>query len=171
MNEIHTSDLQAMADGLNILLDGQYELQVEAYGVDPTDLGDNDRANFLAWNAYALVDELSEAMAEVGWKPWASSRHINQSAFAKELVDLLHFFANLCLATGVKGEHLAFAYAEKRERNLERQQEGYDGVRDKCPSCHRDWKEIGDVHDCLAEAELPDDGDIGFSMNDHGDGG
>lgn len=128
--------------GFMVLLDLQQELQVYAFDINPIDFKDSDsQMEFIRWNALALISELVEAMNEVGWKPWASSHHINREQFAGEMVDLLHFFANLCLATGISGQMLAEGYVKKRQRNYERQQEGYDGVTGKCPHCNRDYAE------------------------------
>lgn len=132
--------MEEMILGFDNLLEGQYELQLKAYGVDPLALEDDEWADFIRWNAYALSDELHEATSELGWKPWATSRHINREAFIGEMVDLLHFFANLCLAAGVDGSDLAKAYASKREKNHQRQEEGYTGTY-KCPGCKRDYDE------------------------------
>jgi dimeric dUTPase (all-alpha-NTP-PPase superfamily) len=115
---------------------------------DPRFLTGNDMANFMRWNAWALEDEVHEAMAEVGWKPWASSRHINQEAFMKEMVDAFHFFMNmlLCGSQGWTPQQIADeftrAYIRKNHQNAQRQKEGYDGVSQKCPYCHRDLSEV-----------------------------
>lgn len=166
MNELTWTEQHNMAIGLDILLQAQFELQINAYGLDPSKLEGEALADFIRWNAYALEDELHEATAETGWKPWATSRHINKEAFTRELVDLLHFFANLCLAAGIDGNALSTLYTEKRNRNLERQREGYDGLSGKCPNCGRDFKEGYCVleaagryicQEWLAEARLPEE--------------
>lgn len=124
-------------DLLGALFLSQAALQREAYGVDPEALSDELRANYIAVNVLALTDELHEALAEVGWKPWATSRHVNREAFLCEMADALHFFINLCLAAGISAVELTAAYAAKETRNRARQQQGYDGVNDKCPQCRR----------------------------------
>src|SRR3546814_20347518 len=48
----------------------------------------------------ALLDEGHEALNEVGWKPWASSRHVNREAFDGALVDILCFLVNLAPSVG-----------------------------------------------------------------------
>jgi dimeric dUTPase (all-alpha-NTP-PPase superfamily) len=116
----------------------QLRLQIESYDLDPQDLMAEDRAEFIRWNVLALEDELHEALNEVGWKPWATSRHLNRDAYKKELVDALHFFTNLCLVAGISADELIAGYFEKAERNAQRQVEGYDGVTTKCPNCKRE---------------------------------
>lgn len=93
----------------------------------------------------ALTDELHEALNEMGWKPWASSDHINAAAVMGELVDAWHFLMNLILLMYVDVENpaghasqaLYAGFMEKNLRNIERQKQGYDGVSGKCPICKR----------------------------------
>lgn len=114
-------------------------------GGDPYEMNTEDLAAFITWNHTALVKELGEALDEVGWKPWASSRHCDADAAIKEMVDSWHFFLNMLLAIGAWSgwelEDIATFfgqyYAEKREINAQRQVEGYDGVSGKCPVCKR----------------------------------
>lgn len=92
--------------------------------------------------ALALADELHEFLGEIGWKPWATSRHIHEEAAKGELVDLFHFFMNLCLAVNMTPQELYLKYLEKRGVNIARADEGYDGVTGKCPGCKRDFGDI-----------------------------
>ena len=126
-----------MTDRLGEIFEMQRALQVESYGYDPGLMQGEERTTFIMWNVVALTDELHEALAEVGWKPWATSRHVNEEAFKGELVDALHFLVNLCLAADMSPMELYEGYLEKRRRNAKRQAEGYDGVSSKCPQCKR----------------------------------
>jgi dimeric dUTPase (all-alpha-NTP-PPase superfamily) len=130
-----------MSIGFDLLIDFQDELQRKAYNRDLGSLVEEERMASIRDNALALLDEVHEALSETGWKPWASSNHIDKEAFTGELVDILHFFSNLCVLAGVNGTDLANGYAAKRAKNLQRQQEGYDGVSEKCPYCKRDFTE------------------------------
>lgn len=115
----------------------QLNLQIDSYGANPQELMEADRIEFIRWNVLALEDELHEALAETGWKPWATSRHINTDKFHGELVDAFHFFMNLCLVSGLTADQLLERYFEKRAINAKRQARGYDGVEGKCPKCRR----------------------------------
>lgn len=119
----------------------QRGLQINSFGMNPSKLPLDARISFVSWNAWAVEDELHEAMREVGWKPWATSRHFNREAFLQEIVDALHFIGNMVLAAGGDTETLADElwqlYQDKAEINAQRQREGYDGVSDKCPQCGR----------------------------------
>jgi len=125
-----------MAD-ISDLIKMQNALQVASYKLSPADLEGEARIEFIRWNVLALEDELHEALAETGWKPWATSRHVNEDAFKGELIDAFHFFMNLCIVAGMDGIELTERYAAKWAKNAKRQADGYDGVTDKCPSCHR----------------------------------
>lgn len=119
------------------MLDDQIRLQKEAFGIDLEKCDPELRMKYLRDNVLAMIDELMEALAETGWKPWASSTHLNTGAFHSELVDAWHFFMNLMALSGMTMEDLEEGYYKKRAKNVARQQEGYDGVSTKCPQCHR----------------------------------
>lgn len=132
-----------MTDRLEEIFDLQRKLQTESFGYDPVTMEGEERTQFIMWNVLALTDELHEALAEVGWKPWATSRHVNETRLQGELVDALHFLVNLCLAAGMSAEDLHEGYLDKRHRNAKRQEEGYDGVSGKCPHCKRALDDVG----------------------------
>lgn len=142
---------------LQYLLDQQSDLQEKMPSHHPTDLhmratqspelslrgtkpSDDDRLpaiDFIHWNVTALTDELHELLGEIGWKPWAKSRHINLDAAKGELIDALHFLLNLCLVLGMDASEIIHRYDAKHEKNAKRQEEGYDGVSTKCALCKR----------------------------------
>ncbi|AYN55899.2 deoxyuridine triphosphatase [Microbacterium phage Coltrane] len=127
-------------DRLQQLLNSQEDLQINSYGNSPAGLlPENPEAaiEFIRWNVLALTDELHELLAETGWKPWATSRHVNLTAARGELVDAFHFFMNLALVLNMDGTELFEQYQAKRAKNAKRQEDGYDGVTGKCPGCKR----------------------------------
>jgi dimeric dUTPase (all-alpha-NTP-PPase superfamily) len=91
--------------------------------------------------AYALSDEVHEATNETGWKPWATSNHLNREAYLAELVDAWHFFMNMCLLADITPDELYAGYLAKNQVNHDRQTNGYDGVKSKCPGCKRAYDE------------------------------
>lgn len=144
-----------MSDLLVQIFKEQRSLQIQSYdGVDPATLDDEKRTTFIKDMVLACEDELHEALGEVGWKPWATSRHVNREAYVGELVDALHFFVNLCLVVGVTPHELFDRYMEKRARNAARQAAGYDGVTGKCPGCGRAMDDPGVK--CHRRELLPD---------------
>lgn len=99
----------------------------------------------------AAEDELHEMLGEIGWKPWATSRHINRDAVKSELVDTFQFFMNLCFAVGMSADELQFLHTQKLKKNYARANDGYDGVSTKCPVCKRAYDDA--FVNCFAETE------------------
>lgn len=118
-------------------LNAQWNLQVNSFGADPKDLDDDQKLEWIRWNVLALQDELHEALAETGWKPWAKSKHVNRDAYVSELVDAFHFLMNLMLVVDCDADEFLAKYFEKRGINAARQAAGYDGVTGKCLGCKR----------------------------------
>lgn len=100
-----------------------------------------------------LTDELHEALSETGWKPWASSKHINRDAVVGELVDAWHFLMMLFLLVGAGPDELWSGYLKKIMKNQARQKRGYDGVSDKCGACGRAMDD--DTTGCVGTAKDP----------------
>lgn len=106
-------------------------------GAFPADLPDILRMSYLRTQALALTDELHEALGETGWKPWATSNHLNRDAYAGELADVFIFFMNMMLTADITPSELMDLVKVKQIKNVKRQDEGYDGVSTKCPGCRR----------------------------------
>ena len=118
-------------------------LQVDAYGQDPADLEGEELANFLRWNFLASQVELAESLAELPWKPWSEkhraraerfrgtygvmpdAEHIARNAAVEEIVDVLHFVANILCALECDDGELNERYLFKMKINADRQTEGY----------------------------------------------
>lgn len=126
-----------MTDSLAKMLSTQLQLQIDSFKNDPANLTDEQAIEWVRWNTLALTDELHEALAEVGWKPWATSKHFNRDAFVAELVDAFCFFMNLLLVANCTAEEFLALYLAKRDLNAKRQEAGYDGVAGKCSNCGR----------------------------------
>ena len=113
------------------------ELQIAAYGTDPASLSSESLADYVIWNHTALIDELSEFLGEVQWKPWAKPRgDANRDAAIGELIDVAHFLGNLAVAMGCTDEEWERRYKAKMELNAARQRDGYDNS-NKCLKCKR----------------------------------
>lgn len=107
------------------------------------------RMEYIREQALALSDELHEALAETGWKTWATSNHINRDAYAGELADVFIFFMNLMLIADITPSELMEIVRAKQIKNHKRQDDGYDGVTTKCPSCKRAYDD--DAVKCTPE--------------------
>jgi hypothetical protein len=134
MHKIHMT----LDPRLTRMLQMQRELQL-MYNKGKTieQFTDEERMQAIRDNVLACTDELHEAMNESGWKPWATSNHLNREAFKSELVDAWHFFMNLMLHSGMTADDLYRGYIAKNAKNIQRQADDYDGVSTKCPSCKR----------------------------------
>jgi hypothetical protein len=119
-----------MTTDINDMLAAQRQLQQDSFKLDPPLLEGEARADFILWNAYALIDEIGEATDEVKWKPWLTSGRgewVDRDLFVGELVDAFHFLMNLLLTAGVDGDEFTARYMAKREVNAKRQADGYTG--------------------------------------------
>lgn len=156
----------------------QLELQTKKMkDGDPRNLEGVELMTFLTWNSFALTDELHEAMAEVGWKPWATNKYVHREQFVKEMVDAWHFFMNLLLAVSPGMTPLEITddfvdkYMAKNAVNAKRQEDGYDGKLGKCEYCHRDLGEVPGLpwsdRFCTAQHELAFDNDLKRNLDDN----
>lgn len=141
-----------MSDRLSQMLGMQRNLQVEAYGRDPSTLNTSEKIQFIKDMHIALTDEMHEVLGEIDWKPWThGERQINVDGVKKELVDIWHFYMNIMLAVGMSTDELYKMYTKKRQVNANRQANGYDGKSTKCPGCSRALEDIA-----LQEVKLVD---------------
>lgn len=136
------------------------KLQEESFGFDFDALASDKlaHADYLRTNSIAAVAEIVEALEETRWKPWAASGPdepiiADKRAFAKEMVDALHFISNALVSGGVTDEELNEIYLEKMQVNRERQARkgGYQAKRgiDKCRDCGRSFDDVGESLDLL----------------------
>ncbi len=73
----------------------------------------------------ACIDELTEILRETPWKPWKKNQEFNKEKYKDEVVDLFHFFMNLCLYAGMGVDELYNRYYIKMEINKKRQVQKY----------------------------------------------
>lgn len=130
-------------DRLTEIFARQLRLQQVINGYDLDEQTVEQRIANIKENVLACTDELHEALGEVGWKQWATSRHINEDALKKELIDAACFLINLMHHAGMTADEFFTLYLAKNKRNFERQAEGYDGVSTKCPHCSRALDDVG----------------------------
>lgn len=117
-------------DKLDKIFEKQKELQAKL-GNLPL-ISYKDRQEYININILSCLDELSEVLRETQWKNpnvikfgWKKAQEFNLDNYRKELIDLFHFFINLCLAGGIDSKMLFKMYIEKNEVNHERQKENY----------------------------------------------
>lgn len=121
------------------MFERQAQLQVDSFKIIPWRLNGAERRNYVAAMSLGLHDEISEALQEVSWKPWAKDDYINAKEFVGELVDAFHFLMNLALIVDPTGDAFVEAYFKKAEVNANRQAKGYSITEEgsKCKHCGR----------------------------------
>lgn len=135
-------------DRLASMFAAQKKLQMFTFEHYFSDMTTQQRVDYIKENVLALTDELHELLAETSWKPWAKSEFLHEDKVVSELVDAWHFMMNIMIATmpwlspGDMAEVLTKSYEKKREVNVQRQEDGYDGVSTKCPNCNRALDDI-----------------------------
>lgn len=97
-------------------------LQHDKYHQDLADLEGEAYAEQVALNVTGVQEELGEYLKETRWKPWKRPGREPATAHRRreELVDVLHFVANLCVLEGLTDQTLSDLYLEKVRFNLER---------------------------------------------------
>lgn len=133
-----------MTIDLVALITAQRDLQVKL-GNHLDRMTQAERLDYIRENVLAATDELHEALAETGWKSWATSRHINRDAYLGELRDCWQFLTNLMLVAEPDPRKLAvwFADALAEKHDVNRRRIGaYDGITSKCPNCRRALDEV-----------------------------
>src|SRR5262245_35274699 len=124
------------------MFSGLFAMQVQFQarllgGQHPALLTDEAKMQYIRTMALALTDELHEALGETGWKDWAASNHLNRDAYMGELADVFIFLMNLMMVAQITPTNLMDVVKAKIMKNHQRQDNGYDGVTEKCPGCRR----------------------------------
>lgn len=126
----------------------QRGLQVHTFGFELDEMNEQERVDYIKENVLAMTDELHELLAETSWKPWAKSVFLNEDKAMSELVDAWHFMMNIMIAIKpghdpqILADEFTASYVKKREVNVKRQEDGYDGQSTKCPNCKRALDDI-----------------------------
>jgi len=109
-------------------LESTVALQRDAYDHDWEAIGRTDRrvSRSIKDNLWAAVVEIGEVAREFSWKSWSAGKpFVNRRRVLEEVVDVLHFLANVLIALGVSDDELEREYQRKQEVNRERQRAGY----------------------------------------------
>ncbi|HNY29847.1 MAG TPA: dUTPase [Fibrobacteria bacterium] len=85
----------------------------------------SDTARWIAGYLKALLEEGRELSDEIPWK-WWSKENLDMDAIRVEIVDMLHFWISLSLASGMDAAEVHRLYVLKNEVNHRRQDQGYD---------------------------------------------
>lgn len=116
----------------------QRGIQVQVVGQDPAEMPADQRIDYIRTMILAAVVEMTEALDETRWKPWAkpdpTKPPVNREKFRGELADVFLFLMNLMLAGDITAAEFMKAVDEKQTINIQRHKNGYDG-NNKCPRC------------------------------------
>lgn len=137
--QVHSPDRLTRMIAKQLLLQRHHQ-------TDPTAVPEDRRADWIAHMILAATSELHEALNEIGWKAWASSRHVNDEACFGELRDVWQFLTNAMFTVyQVSPSELAELLEEsldaKLKKNYARVDSGYAGT-EKCPGCRRALDEV-----------------------------
>ena len=118
--------IEKIDDGLEYLIAKQKELQeyLKKHRDWYNDATDSEK---LFIYAYALLDEVTEFIRELNWKPWKNKKKIDEKALKEELIDILHFWLALSIQLNMSGNEILTEYLHKNSINKRRQinEEGY----------------------------------------------
>ena len=105
-------------DKLEKLFDKQYKLQKKLnYSLN------NKNARVIM--ILAAIDELTEALREIPWKPWKKHQKFNSKKFQEEIIDLWHFVINLSIAGNMNAEDVYNKFIYKNNINKKRIKNNY----------------------------------------------
>ena len=137
MNVNDADKEQVIGDQLEAIFTRQREL-MEKYddierrngslqtGDVPVDLNDHRGQARLKDFAWRITEELGEAMNCLKNKPWKQTQmETDQTHYAEEIVDALHFFVELCILSGFDAKTLTEMYLKKSQVNKFRQRSNY----------------------------------------------
>lgn len=129
-------------DMLRQVFDSQEHFQ-KLLGHDYGNMSTEELIEYLKGQIMALQAETIEALDEMSWKPWThGDKFVNRDTMLGECADILCFLVNIVLGLGFTSEDFYAAHQEKALRNIKRQEDKYDGVSDKCPTCRRDLNDL-----------------------------
>lgn len=121
-----------MLDKLDNMYNKQVELQNKLNSVDKIFSSERMRQSFINQMILAVIEESVEIMRETKYKNpevtdfgWKKGQLFNEEKFKKEIVDLMHFFLNLCIAAKMEPTELYNLYMEKNKENHVRKETGY----------------------------------------------
>lgn len=112
-------------DKLEQLFDMQQQLNLRI-GVDPTNMTEEERQQWVLQYTRALSQEVAELIDSVPWKWWAKYQTFDQQNARVEIVDCMHFVISIAQCLGMTAEDFHGLYVKKNEVNFKRQDSGYD---------------------------------------------
>lgn len=106
-------------DKLDVIFELQNSFDTEI--VEKRGLQDITPDQWIQKETLAMLSELAELLDEVNFKWWKNPKEINLDNVKGELIDVLHFFASMCLKVGMNADEVYQRYIEKNKENFKRQ--------------------------------------------------
>lgn len=106
-------------DMLQVIFDLQRKFDGEI--VEKRNLGGIAPDIWIQKEVLAMISELAELLDEVNFKWWKNPKELNYDNIKGELIDILHFFASMCLKIGMDAPEVYERYIEKNKENFLRQ--------------------------------------------------
>lgn len=79
----------------------------------------------ITYQILSLIDEATEALRCIPWKPWKKQQNFQLENFKMELMDIFHFLVNLMLFAGMSADTVYEYFKEKNQINILRHKNGY----------------------------------------------
>ena len=130
-------DLKVLDENPSDKLEKMFEMQQslqEALGSIKAGLPIEERTALIKDMILATTDELHELLARFPWKPWKSYVGFSKTEDGwketrMEVVDIFHFFMNLCILVDLTPKDLYNYYTSKNQENFDRIKRGYSKSR------------------------------------------
>lgn len=111
-------------DELKSLLQKQRKLSEN--WIDYNNLTLKDQEKFHKEVCLAAMAEMMEVLNEINWKPWKKKKkQIDLKHLEEELIDVLHFWLELCLIWGISSKKIIDTYNMKNKVNHQRIKDKY----------------------------------------------
>lgn len=123
---------EGTTDSLEILFHYQSKLQERLGTWDKINGNPAAQQQFMNQMFLAVMEENVEIMRETAYKNpefvpfgWKKTQGLNIEKMQGELVDMLHFWLNLCIVARMTPQDVVKQYLDKNKINHTRQDEGY----------------------------------------------
>jgi len=112
-------EIKETNDMLQVIFDLQKKFDTEI--VEKRNLSGISPDAWIQKEVLAMLSELAELLDEVNFKWWKNPKEVNYNNVKGELIDILHFFASMCLKVGMDAHEVYERYIDKNKENFLRQ--------------------------------------------------
>lgn len=119
-------------DMLETMYEMQFNLQNKLGTINKFKESPAMKQQYINQMILAIQEETIEIMRETAYKNpdfvpfgWKKEQIFNKEKFKEEIVDLFHFFLNLCIVADMNPNELFKKYINKNLKNCKRKNDGY----------------------------------------------